>query len=1124
MSLQTPARLERALAVFALLISMTVALPTAPAAGATTDLILSEYVEGSSLNKAVEIYNGTGTAVDLTDYTLEVYFNGSSSAGTTVNLAGTVADGDVFVVADDGADPAILAATDQTTTSNLFNGDDAIVLRKSGGVVDSFGQVGVDPGSEWPGGGQDDTLRRNATVCAGDTNETDPFDASLEWTSFPNNTFDGLGAHVANCDGAGPTILINEVDADQVGTDAAEFVELYDGGFGNSDLSGLVLVFFNGNGDTSYAAFDLDGLATGSDGFFVLCGDAANVANCDLDVSPDTNLIQNGADAVALYEGNAADFPNGTGVSTTGLLDALVYDTSDADDAELLVLLNAGQPQVNEGGGGDSTVDSNQRCPNGSGGARNTDTYAQFAPTPGVANVCQVVVPPLSCDGDFTFTAIHDIQGSGDTTPLFGAEVYVEGIVVGDFQADDDDATDLAGFYLQEEDSDADGDVATSEGIFVFDLPLNPEIDVVEGDLVRVKGTAGEFQNQTQVSLSGGGELVVCASGQGALVTPTALSFPLPNGQEGLEQYEGMAVTVDQDMTVIEYFNLDRAGLVDVASERLEQPTDVAEPGAPAAAVQAENETNRIRLDDGSQEQNPHPVILPDGQLDFDDAFGGGDTLTGITGVLSWIRPWVGASPDRYAIQLTELPVFTDANQRPGDPPAVGGTLQVAGFNVLNYFNGDGMGGGFPTSRGADDPAELQKQTDKIVSAITGMDAAVVGLIEIENDFAAGANSAIADLVEALNVVAGAGTYAYVDPGGNVGPDEIAVAVIYQPARVAPLGDVAILDTPDFIMPFDMATGEDRNRPAMAQTFIDNDSGEVFTAVVNHFKSKSGSELDDSGAVCVDGDPSNDRPDCDQGDGQGYFNATRTAAAEELVAWLATAPTGTTDPDYLLVGDYNAYAQEDPIKVLEQEGYVDLLEAFQPSDTYTFVFDGTTGYLDYGLASESLVGQVTGAAPWNINADEPDALDYNEDFDDPANIALWYDPSAFRSSDHDPVIVGLALDAVAGTAMATPATLWPPNHKYRSVQITAADGDGDALGVQINEVISSEADFGLGPDDLPNDIVITGPATVDLRAERFALEGRTYTVTLLATSAAGQAQVLTATVFVPHDQGRTGGG
>ena len=204
----------------------------------------------------------------------------------------------------------------------------------------------------------------------------------------------GATRQVAAAAADATTVIINEVDADTPGTDAAEFVELFDGGAGNTSLDGLVLVFYNGSNDTVYEAFDLDGQSTNASGYFVLCGNAANVANCTLDVSPNTNLLQNGPDAVALLMGDATSFPDGTAVTTTDLVDALVYDVNHADDAGLLVLLNTGEPQVNEDDGTDSADDSNQRCPNGSGGARNTSRYAQFAPTPGAANSCGVDTPP----------------------------------------------------------------------------------------------------------------------------------------------------------------------------------------------------------------------------------------------------------------------------------------------------------------------------------------------------------------------------------------------------------------------------------------------------------------------------------------------------------------------------------------------------------------------------------------------------------------------------------------------------------------------------------------------------------------------------------------------------------
>lgn len=185
------------------------------------------------------------------------------------------------------------------------------------------------------------------------------------------------------------TLVINEVDVDTPGTDTAEFVELYDGGVGNTALSGLVIVFYNGTNDQSYHAIDLDGYSTNASGYFVLGNSGVNLATATFP----TNTLQQGADAVALFQGDATGFPNGTALRTTNLLDAMVYDTDDADDTGLLTLVNAGQPQVNEGGAGDAARDANQRCPNGSGGQRNSATYLQAPPSPGTANNCTAVTP-----------------------------------------------------------------------------------------------------------------------------------------------------------------------------------------------------------------------------------------------------------------------------------------------------------------------------------------------------------------------------------------------------------------------------------------------------------------------------------------------------------------------------------------------------------------------------------------------------------------------------------------------------------------------------------------------------------------------------------------------------------
>jgi hypothetical protein len=362
----------------------------------------------------------------------------------------------------------------------------------------------------------------------------------------------------------------------------------------------------------------------------------------------------------------------------------------------------------------------------------------------------------------------------------------------------------------------------------------------------------------------------------------------------------------------------------------------------------------------------------------------------------------------------------------------------------------------------------------------------------------------LADLVAGLNAMLGEGTYDFVDTG-TIGTDAIKVGIIYKTTTVSPVGNYAVLDDPAFTNPRDAEIP--KNRPALAQSFIDDETGGIVTVVVNHLKSK--------GSECGPGD---DDPV------QGNCNLTRTLAAQELVKWLAADPTGVNDTDFLLVGDYNAYDKEDPIDALRAgadgqmgtpDDYIDLVYQYQDEFAYSYVFDGELGYLDYALASASLLEEVTGTTVWQVNADEPDILDYDMTFKQAAQDAL-YEPNAYRFSDHDPVIAGLNLRAPAAEVMASPDTLWPPNHKYVTVEAEVMNGPAT---VEIYSVVSDEPDAGLGEEDLPNDIVIVDADSVDLRAERDDEgDGRTYTITYIVTDDLGDSTLRTATVFVPHDQ------
>jgi predicted extracellular nuclease len=408
-----------------------------------------------------------------------------------------------------------------------------------------------------------------------------------------------------------------------------------------------------------------------------------------------------------------------------------------------------------------------------------------------------------------------------------------------------------------------------------------------------------------------------------------------------------------------------------------------------------------------------------------------------------------------YRIQPTGPADYTVVNPRPAAPEEVGGSLRVAAMNTLNFFITQDYPTGNPLDnkcgplqnvecRGADfdQLTEFTRQRDKLLAALLGLDADIIGLNELENT--AGVEP-LGDptngIVAGLNAMLGAGTYAYIDTG-VIGTDAIRVGLIYKPGMVIPVGDFKILNSaadPRFI--------DTLNRPALAQTFEELATGARFTVVVNHLKSK--------GSNCnAVGDP-------DTGDGQGNCNLTRKAAAQALVDWLATDPTSSGDSDFLIMGDLNSYAQEDPIDAIRAgtddtagtgDDYTNLIAQYQGTYAYSYVFDGQAGYLDQALANASLAAQVVGAADWHINSDEPDVVDYDTTFKPAAQEAL-YELNAYRSSDHDPVIVGLDLLSYNFTGFFQPVDNLPTLNVVKagsSIPVQFSLGGDQGLNIFLN--------------------------------------------------------------------------
>lgn len=572
---------------------------------------------------------------------------------------------------------------------------------------------------------------------------------------------------------------------------------------------------------------------------------------------------------------------------------------------------------------------------------------------------------------------IHAVQGTTDTSPSLAQEVTVRGVVTASFQA----LNGLGGFFVQEEDADQDANPATSEGIFVYDPSAAP---VTVGSLVTVRGTVAESFGLTQLSAP----LTVVV--EGTVPLPTAVNVTLPmTALDAFERFEGMRVNFPQTLYVTEHFELGSFGELVVSSGGvLPNPTNIVAPGAPAQAQALANELNRLTIDDGRSATDPDPTPFLFGPTAEEKTLRIGDTATGMQGVLTY-------KFGSYTLEPTTAPAFVRANPRT-PPPARAGSVRVASSNVLNFFNGNGAGGGFPTSRGADTAAEFARQRAHIIASLVAADADVIGLIEIEND-GFGSASAIQDLVNGLNAALPPGSgYNLINLGGLVGTDAITCGFIYKPSRVTPVGAAAVNTDAVF------------NRPPIAQTFSIA-SGAAFTVCVNHFKSKSVGSASGLNA--------------DQGDGQGAWNLLRTQQATALASWLATNPTGSADPDKLIIGDLNAYAKENPITTLLGAGYLNALEIFEGVGGYSYVFDGEVGHLDHALTSAALFPQVVAAGTWHNNSPEPLVLDYNLEDKSAAQQAVNNGPlndgnTPWRASDHDIVFIdlapGLTLTGTAG--------------------------------------------------------------------------------------------------------------
>mmetsp|Transcript_134113 Transcript_134113/g.428520 ORF Transcript_134113/g.428520 Transcript_134113/m.428520 type:complete len:829 (+) Transcript_134113:70-2556(+) len=590
----------------------------------------------------------------------------------------------------------------------------------------------------------------------------------------------------------------------------------------------------------------------------------------------------------------------------------------------------------------------------------------QYVTTPPQAALNCSTVSPVS---------ISKVQGNGITSALVGQVAVLRGVVTADLQGK------YGGFFMQELDG-GDGDSSTSDGIYVADA----SVVVSQGDLVVVRGTVKENYAETQlVDVS-----AVAVCGKAPLPMPYFLDMlPTRNTSASiLEPLEGMLIMLSTPVIVTDFYNLGRYGEMTLSSGWNVVASQVFDPLSKEHNEMYDLYRDTLMLDDANPAQNPDLVPYPGTGMTYENYIRTGDTLTNVMGPLSYAF-------SKYRIQKTPgfpAPAVQHTNPREETPPDVKGRLRIAGFNVLNYFNGDNPGVAFSDSlnRGASNADEFAKQRKKTLSAIAPVDAAVVGLLEIEND-GFGAGTAVQDIVEGLNTATAPLTYTAVTfdvTDDKIGTDAIANAIIYQPKLVSVVGK-AILDSS--VDPMFLSI----NRPTLAVTFKEVSSGNEFTVVINHLKSKGSSCV----ACCADPDSTF----------VGNCNGVRTNATKAVGKWLKTHPTGRSTDDILIIGDLNSHHYETPIQTLITEfGYTDMIDKFTSKEmSSSYVYMGLASYLDHALASSTLMSNITMVKAWKINADENMILDYNTEYKSASQVTSLYNDGPFRSSDHDPIIIGL---------------------------------------------------------------------------------------------------------------------
>jgi predicted extracellular nuclease len=533
---------------------------------------------------------------------------------------------------------------------------------------------------------------------------------------------------------------------------------------------------------------------------------------------------------------------------------------------------------------------------------------------------------------DVETTPLAAVQGDGYASTMVGSEVTIRGIV-----------THLEpgeGFYIEE--SGSDSSPTSSNAIFVKDTVLSREAS--PGQMIMISGQVSELgkARDTLTALTGISSHQLCDSDIELPQTP--MKLPLDSRQR--ESIESMRITLTQNLTVTDVYNLYRGEVTLSAKGALRTPAEDGPPGPSAAAMAKKNRDRSVRTATSGATQ----AVLRHGATVIQAAGVMGNNGKGQ--VLLLEQPLNSPLPDSPALRAPEK-----------------NNIRVVSFNLLNFFNGDGRGGGFPTERGAKTYDDFLAQADRIRSAISIMKPHLLAVQELEND-GFGPHSTARSLVGLLNE-SGDGGWSVIEPASaRIGMDVITVGLFYRSDILEPSGPAHILDSAPF---------RKVSRQPLAQLFRERSTGQRLLVAVNHLKSK--------GSCPKTGE------NADQDDGQGCWSPARVAAARAVSEWVKRLAEESGTGRILILGDMNAWRSSDPIGIFRNQGFTELVEQFAGLPQYSYVYWGEAGTLDYAFASDALLPSVNHAEIWHINSSWPRKME----LPDP-----W-----LRASDHDPVVVDL---------------------------------------------------------------------------------------------------------------------